>query len=334
MIRDLLYKILLCVWVVISVNGVAYSQDMIYTQYQVSPMMINPAMTGFMLGKYRISAQYRNQWGSINSKYETFSASADINFMKCKWKKDYFGFGVYFMRDKAGDLGLYTQNTYFSFAYSKGWGTRNKQEIAIGVQGGIIQRGINLNNAIYPDGIDESQPASFTTGDVNAGILWHGQLGRIVNMYAAFSVNHLMNPRKEIIADTGRYQYLYSANTSAQVELYERWRLLPSIAFFMQSNSYQVYPSVAIQYALGEDIFSEYAVSAGIGYRYVRNEAGDALIPYVRGDIRNFLIGISYDVTISGLREPTQGRGSFEVSLSYLGSLACQKNKGLLCPKF
>jgi hypothetical protein len=48
------------------------AQDFHLSQFHRAPLILNPAMTGFMLGKYRLGVNYRNQWGSVKSKYETY----------------------------------------------------------------------------------------------------------------------------------------------------------------------------------------------------------------------------------------------------------------------
>jgi hypothetical protein len=62
----------------------------------------------------------------------------------------------------------------------------------------------------------------------------------------------------------------------------------------------------------------------------------DALIPVIKIDYNPVSVAISYDVNVSQLKTASQGRGGFELSVSYVGFLNrvnSSKNK-ILCPRF
>ncbi len=317
--------------------SLSYSQDYHFSQFHSSPLTLNPAMTGFMLGKYRIGANYRNQWGSIKSKYETYSGAFDMNFMKCKWRRDYFGVGLVFAGDKAGDLAMKTTHMGLSFAYAKGFGSRVKHSIAVGFQGNFYLRGINLTNAIYPDNIDESASInnSFFMIDVGAGLLWHAQLADRLNMYAGVSVLHINQPYNSFFKDkNSKLPIKYVASAGALVELGNKWNLIPSALFAKQGQSMQGMVGTYVQFIIGDDLFSETAVALGAWGRFSR-PVTDAFIVGARADIKNVLIGLTYDINVSDLKNASSGRGAFEASAQYIIPANCQKkSKGLICPKF
>ena len=64
----------------------AMGQDMQLSQYDASPILLNPALTGMKQNlKYRIVQQYRNQWDAVTQKSFLSSAlSYDMN-LKQKW---------------------------------------------------------------------------------------------------------------------------------------------------------------------------------------------------------------------------------------------------------
>lgn len=312
------------------------SQDYHYSQFHNAPLVLNPAMTGFMLGKYRIGANYRNQWGSIKSKYETYSGFFDMNFMKCKWRKDYFAAGIFFTGDNAGDLALRTNHISLSFAYSKGFGGRTKHSIAIGFQGNFYQRSINLSKAIYPDNIDESAliSTSFSMFDVGAGLLWHSKLSDRLNIYIGASLLHINRPRNSFLKSNSRLPMKYSISAGAVVELGGKWNLIPSALFQKQGNSMQGMAGTYVQFVLGDDIYDETAIALGAWGRFSRPVA-DAFIVGARVDIKNVIIGLTYDVNVSDLKNASSGRGAFEGSAQYIIPTRCMKrSKGLICPKF
>ena len=57
----------------------AFAQDPQFVQFYASPLQLNPAMTGVHPGKWRVVANYREQWSSIldSKPYKSLSASFD-----------------------------------------------------------------------------------------------------------------------------------------------------------------------------------------------------------------------------------------------------------------
>jgi hypothetical protein len=74
-----------------------------------------------------------------------------------------------------------------------------------------------------------------------------------------------------------------------------------------------------------------YTVHAGAFLRWQ-----DAVIPVLKLDRRPVSIAISYDVNISPLKTASQGRGGFELSVSYIGFLNRENSSidKVLCPRF
>ncbi|HRJ35295.1 MAG TPA: type IX secretion system membrane protein PorP/SprF, partial [Flavobacteriales bacterium] len=58
-------------------NGKA--QDIHFSQFDLSPINLNPGNTGLFDGTYRFAGNFRNQWRSVTVPYSTFSLSADAN---------------------------------------------------------------------------------------------------------------------------------------------------------------------------------------------------------------------------------------------------------------
>ena len=61
---------------IICASAYAKSQDLHFSQYFNSPLLINPANTGFAPdADWRAGANYRNQWqGVLTNPYKTFGA--------------------------------------------------------------------------------------------------------------------------------------------------------------------------------------------------------------------------------------------------------------------
>ena len=55
-----------------------HAQDIHFSQFFASPVLVNPANTGNFNGVARLGLNYRDQWGSVSVPYQTFSTYADF----------------------------------------------------------------------------------------------------------------------------------------------------------------------------------------------------------------------------------------------------------------
>ena len=60
----------------------AWGQDLHFSQYYNTPLLVNPANTGFNPDfDFRAGVNYRNQWASVGSPYKTTSAWGDVKLL-------------------------------------------------------------------------------------------------------------------------------------------------------------------------------------------------------------------------------------------------------------
>ena len=55
----------------------SFAQDIHFSQFNNSPLNLNPAQTGLFNGDWRFVGNLRNQWSSVPVPYRTFSLSTD-----------------------------------------------------------------------------------------------------------------------------------------------------------------------------------------------------------------------------------------------------------------
>ena len=97
-------------------------QDIHFSQFYLSPLNLNPAMTGQMNCNIRLVANYRNQWASIlkADAFSTYSVSYDQRIPVGRY--DYLGVGGTFWGDRAGSLDFQTLQGRLAVSYSKKMG--------------------------------------------------------------------------------------------------------------------------------------------------------------------------------------------------------------------
>ncbi len=92
----------------ICLAGLVSAQDIHFSQFYMSPLNLNPALTGVMNCNMRVVGNYRNQYASIlkSNAFNTYSVSYDQKIPVGRY--DYFGVGGTLWGDKAGSAGFGT----------------------------------------------------------------------------------------------------------------------------------------------------------------------------------------------------------------------------------
>lgn len=319
----------------------ASAQDIHFSQFNAAPLQLNPALTGNYACDWRAGANYRNQWGSIPAKYETFSVFADAPVIKGIRGTDNLAVGIYIYNDVSGDGNLSNLSVLASTAYHMQLGTN--QYLSGGLQVGFSQKKLDWANLQFGNQFDGT---SFNTAipnfepyqgdninniDLNFGLVYKGRFSESFAMEVGAAANHLTSPTETFLDDQGNSlgtrMILHGKFT---VNLDKNLALIPGVMYQDQSGATEMLFGAEIGYFMRNPNFPA-TIYAGA---YLRN--GDALIPMVAIDYKNFKFGFSYDVNTSGLDVATNGSGGFEVSLVYTGCIlpVLPENYILPCPRY
>ena len=179
-------------------------QDLHFTQYNMSPLTLNPALTGNYLGSYRVGGIYRNQWASIIPAFSTPSFYVDAPIITGFRKNDWIGVGVVVVSDKAGTAKLGRTAFLGSVAYHLGLNKKASSVLTLGLQGGRQNRSLSLqgNDKIkLTDELESANPIQSSDRnlgqdglgyfDINAGLTLKSQLNKQMNMVIGFAMNHI-----------------------------------------------------------------------------------------------------------------------------------------------
>lgn len=320
----------------------AKAQDIHFSQFDETPLLLNPANAGTH-HDVRVIANYKNQWKAVGSPYKTFAISADVRLLKRK--KHQLGLGIDFFNDKAGDAELGSNQGNLSLS---GIININKKcLISGGLMAGFTQRTINTTklqwgsqytgnayDATAPTG-EPSAGDAFTYADMGAGIQFsYGTDEMYISANNARKVNigvSVYHPHQPV--------YTFYGNTPERLHMKtvihgdaslgvgnSNLVLKPSYIVFIQGATKEITPGMTFQYILQEG--SKYtgnkkpaAFSIGGYYRLK-----DAAIALVRFEYANYSIGCSYDINLSKLKTVTSTRGGFEISLRFISPGAFGKS--------
>lgn len=333
-----------------------HAQDQHFTQYYASPLTLNPALAGAFSGTFRMSLIYRDQWRSaLENPYATYSAALDyrtgLKFKK-KVLRDNIGVGVLFYNDRVPEVGFYHNQVNLVGAYHKSLNYRKNEFLTLGVQWGVNQRNINYDNLSFNDqfnGTDgytlpgrENLPQNnFAFGDLAVGINYTLAPDKGVGLFAGAAMHHIMEPQisfyqfEEIIdgEKDNRLARKYTAHVGLKVPLGERVQFLPRALVYNQGPHLALNAGTNFRFLVSE--ISGAALHLGTWARPARDEQKtlrlDALILMTGFEFQNFLVGLSYDATVSYWTTAGRRTGAFELSIAYLGAF---ENETVLCPKF
>lgn len=310
-------------------------QDIHFSQFDISPMFVNPAHAGFSGANHRFVGNYRNQWASLGSPYATAGFSYDGNFFQDKWGKAYLGTGLAFYNDKAGDASLGITQVDLSLA--SGVKINSYNWIAVGVQGGYAQR--SIDNAAFEwgsqygaGGFDPGSASNetmvfepFNYMDVSAGLAWMydknaGTLSSndALMFQAGVAMYHINQPKQLMFSiDDKLYSKITGYVTSRIGIRNSNMELRPMAFFAKQGPAQEILGGFIARYRLKEASkvtgnIKQQALYFGAYFR-----VGDAVIPTLRYEYAGFQVGVSYDLNISKLNLVSKGRGGFEVNLMY-----------------
>src|SRR5688572_5584683 len=118
-------------------------QDLHFSMFSETPAFINPALAGVTYNT-RVVANYKNQWSSIGSKYETMAVSFEQTIKHKKLKGNYFAIAANIFKDVAGDARLSSLNPNIGLSYIQK--ITKSMKLSGGVQSGFYFKTLDATN--------------------------------------------------------------------------------------------------------------------------------------------------------------------------------------------
>lgn len=339
------------------------AQDIHFSQFYMSPMNLNPALTGVMNSQVRVVGNYRNQWASVlkSNAFSTYSASYDQKIPVGRY--DYFGIGGTFWGDKAGQLDFKTLTAKLSASYSKRMGGyRSKSHyLVVGAEAGIAQRSIDFTRAQWasqhdgeggfaggPSGEDFSSD-NFIFPDFSAGLLWFTVFNERSSFYAGGAFSHLNRANQSFNPETDLPLYSkFTVHAGGEFMGGGKIGLVPGVVALFQGPSFELNAGTSLKFLLSNGRRGDnQSFQLGLWARLANRASpfdelagtepdvsiwADAIIVSTRFDYNNFGLGFSYDLNVSDLRGASNGNGAFEFSIIY--NISGEEKRDVYCPNF
>ncbi|MFT4062362.1 MAG: PorP/SprF family type IX secretion system membrane protein [Edaphocola sp.] len=326
----------------------AQAQDVHFTQFDASPLLLNPANTGAFNGEVRATAIYRDQWRSVlgGAAFKTYAVSVDMPIIRDISVDDYLAGGVSVYNDRAGDGNLNNFSALLSVAYHKFLGTDGKKVLAVGLQGGYYTKNLDLSKLYFGDDFSDGTWQQYTGSQwgflenrtnnylVNVGLSYSQSVSDKFSFYVGGGANNLNQPlesfdKRDASADVG-LGMRYTGQLGAVIGVGERLTLKPAVLYQSQAKATEIVGGNEFHFRLG-DTYDDYviapAVFAGLWYRHQ-----DAVMVTAGIEYKGFRVGVAYDYNTSDLKAASNNNGGFEISLRYIAPSPLSIARRLLYP--
>jgi type IX secretion system PorP/SprF family membrane protein len=352
-----MHKYFALVFFLASSLSLVFGQDAHFSQFYASPQTLNPALSGAYDGTFRISTVYRDQWFSaLDNSLRTFVANGDakfkLNYNRSK-NPDIIGVGITFFSDRVGTFDFNTNQIVLSTAFHKSLNKKNNQYLGIGIQGGIFQKSLNYEDILFQDQFNAIDAFNGETSeifptnnrgylDLAVGLNYSVQPRKGLGLNIGLGVFHVNEPNlsfynENTVVDPNISKFdtlhrKYSFHSSMTLATSERIYLEPRVNALFQGEHSEINVGSNLRYK-ADPQRTQY-IHFGLHLRGVNNFDGfglESLIGMVGYERNNFILGVSYDQTLSKLIKDRRSLSSLEVSVIYIGEYHNDDN---FCPQF
>ncbi|MBT8232369.1 MAG: PorP/SprF family type IX secretion system membrane protein [Saprospiraceae bacterium] len=346
------------------------AQDAHFSYYQFAPSTVSPALTGSFYGNIRATIIRRSQWFNIGSNgndgFNTMNVLLDGNIPFGLKEGDWISFGINMLSENTGLIaeptaGILDMRRGFaglSGAYHLTLGKKQTKVLTIAAKYGKYSNGYNGNGvSLSPSNIVNGQMASFEdvdemdlkigqnqdgeviedTNDIHLGFMYTTPMGKSSDLRIGISSDHLFAPRLNSQLDT-----LTGQQVGAKIDR----RINGFIQLYTDLNPRLVFNPTLLYQKMGaasnlllQGLFSyqhnkkkEIYLNFGLGVRVASNM--DVPI-YLGADYKDWRVGLSFDLNLTGLSGATSNAGAFELGISkiFKWNKKAEVKPKLICPR-
>lgn len=318
-----------------------HAQDVHFSQYYLSPLTLNPSETGNFNGDWRVSANYRTQWRSIDVPFNTFSLGYDRNFFGTTRR---FSGGLLVMHDQSGNAKISNNKILLSGAIHPDLGPNH---LHIGLQAGISLKSFDISSLTFPDQFDNGTGVFNPTlpngeinfnqkknyFDMNLGVGWNRRYGG-TEIKAGFALLHLNRPNESFFGTKYKLPIRKVFNFQLNIEAGEHFMFSPRIFVMEQVKAAEYILGNNFTYVFGPNKIKATGFYVGGQVRTGINRNTDAFIGIVGMTFERMEVGFNYDVNISTLQTATNRKGAVEVALIFWSGSSEVKPKNIPCDRY
>ncbi|MCF6173952.1 MAG: PorP/SprF family type IX secretion system membrane protein [Campylobacteraceae bacterium] len=307
------------------------SQDIHFTQYEMTPLILNPSNAG---SEYEIRGilNYRSQW----SMYSTAMASYDMQIGKTD--KGYWSGGLFFFNDKVSETHYKENHINISGAYH----LYLNQKLALGVGFGVgyFQKSVSVSslawgyqydgysyNSSLPSNENISNDQSSGNLGLSSGVNVTYRKGDKkymtsndqIRINGGIGIQHVNQPELWNYTLTEKMFRRYTLHANSLFGIPNtRISIAPGFIATKQGPHYEFVGGSFIVYKIKDGskdtkFIKEQALGLGV---FVRNTNSVNIATFIETGNIKFCLSYDYTMSISGIE--TVNNGAFELSLQYV----------------
>lgn len=332
-------KLALCIFLSV-IGSISFSQDIHFSQFNMNPVYLNPALTGNHACDWRFTANQRSQWRSVSRPYNTIAISAEN---REGWIIPGLYHAVNLFHDAAGDGNYRTLEFNLSTAYQIYLDNDSIHSVTPGLQMGVNHRNINFSLLSFDNQFNGNYYDPTLPTQENFGASKRTGFNMALGAIYAFRPEY----RKEVVAGIGWFniptikQSFYGddlikrdrrvvIHAKAQYPLNFEWDIMPALFMQFQGKYKEIIFGTNARYLIKDRKGELLAPYAGVWFR---NQ--DAAYLTAGIEYNKWKAGVSYDINFSKLTPASNLRGGLEFSLQYI--LCVFKPKDIqhrICPDY
>ncbi len=324
-------KILYTLVSLLMTTSIWAQQDVHYSQFYTAPTYLNPATAGAFNADMRFFSNFRTQWKSLTpNQYKTITASFDAP-IRPQRGNNFFGAGITFFNDKAGDGQVTTNN--FSLNGSYVIEVDKQAYLSLGLGIGLLQRSVSFvdlywDNQWNGETFDQSMLSGengftdkFQVFDISGGLYYFSRIDDI-DLMGGVSVGHVNRPNVTFLGQEDKLLMKYTIHGGADIPIpNSKLNIVPNALVVLQGPNRIVNIGSDFKYMIRPRsqrlVFNdEVSMSLGTYYRL-----GDAAFFTARFNYAGLSFGAAYDLTLSDLSVTNNGTGGMEFFVSWVAKL-------------
>ena len=313
------------------------AQYLHFSQFDLTPLSVNPGNTGFHNGNWRAMAMHRNQWygfsasalptggGGGSYPFITNALGFDMPFYIYNHR---VSAGIVVINDQTSNIKMDINQIYLSGAYEKRFGGHL---FSFGIQPGYVYKA-RSDGSIYPsqynrelghfDGNQHSNEASMLDNygyfDLNAGVVYKKLFGAISPEFG-IAVGHINMPKESFVGSENRLSLRETFHAKVNIPVGSTYFMMPTLLFMEQARSTQWTLGTSFGMNMPEENSMKIKnIFAGARFRNGLTPDLNALMPFVGAEIKNFRIGFNYDIDLSSFNPASNYEGAYEIGIIYI----------------
>lgn len=317
------------------------AQDIHLTQFYTNQQNLNPATAGMYDGAYRAVGNYRHQWPEIDKAITTGFIGFDKKFF---FYNDEIDAGILIANDNYAGFALNTTKIFVTASYKK---MIKRHEVRAGIQMGGVFKSTDLTVQTFPDQWDYQQGffdpnidpgedglrASQSFFDMNMGFAWAYKFKKFTPT-VGFSIFHITRPKDTYFTtQTERLRTRQLVHITVDVPINKTFSAEPKLLYMWTTKVQDMVIGSMVKYHFEEKSMVK-NVYLGLLYRGGFGRNSDAVAPVIGGHIKNFDIGLSYDINVSNLSAQSNQKTTFELSIVYTAPLYAPKSLSVPCDRY